>query len=147
MQSRPLRRDRQALSVGGGVAAAHVLARLAWPVGGPSSAGVLDRRGSRAAGGFPNGSEPWDCNGDEADAMTWQPIETVPQDGTDVDLWVINRVGTGSRRANCFYGYEWDDCVDRRWYQRYAEAPGSAWPIHDEGTPTHWMLPPEPPKP
>lgn len=66
----------------------------------------------------------------------WQPIETAPNDGTRVDLWMPGLNG-GSRAIDCHWvANEWvdDDGV-----------PFSA--IYGYGrNPTHWMLSPEPPK-
>jgi len=68
----------------------------------------------------------------------WQPIETAPKDGTQVDLWCCS----GS---------------DLRYGERYVDAEflGGKWKYYSdcyEGwvtisyTPTHWMPLPSPPK-
>jgi hypothetical protein len=52
----------------------------------------------------------------------WQPIATVPKDGTVVDLWV-----PGHGRITDEW---WDD--------------GWSMPAGEEWQPTHWMIAPEP---
>ena len=36
--------------------------------------------------------------------MNWLPIETVPKDGTLVDLWVVDSNGNGSRELDFYWG-------------------------------------------
>lgn len=36
--------------------------------------------------------------------MPWLPIETVPKDGTLVDLWVVDSNGNGSRELDFYWG-------------------------------------------
>lgn len=31
----------------------------------------------------------------------WQPIETAPKDGSEIDLWCMDIVGEGFRATNC----------------------------------------------
>lgn len=77
----------------------------------------------------------------------WQPIETVPKDGTIVDLWV----------QSCFWNADGEKQVAVMF-----RAPAAVWSdnqwTNTDGNPhedlngftnlefTHWMLPPEPPK-
>ena len=60
---------------------------------------------------------------------TWQPIETAPKDGSDIDLWVEYK-DRGARVPNC------------GWYE-------GAW-RHNFGRlmmpATHWMPLPDPPE-
>lgn len=85
----------------------------------------------------------------------WQPIETAPKDGTNIDLWMVRReYGTtetfdGCRIANCWWGkrYYGDSDEERsdEWVNRTATwiEPvlfGEAYLI------THWMPLPEPPE-
>ena len=76
-------------------------------------------------------------------APQWRPIENnAPKDGTVVDLWVSYPSGKGERCPDCFWSCE--DYDDRpHWRQQYAEADASFGVC---GSPTYWMLPPEPPK-
>lgn len=63
----------------------------------------------------------------------WQPIESVPMDGTEVDLWV-----DGSRETN----FRWREVGVKGW------AKEEGYPSYVRilvGKPTHWM--PLPPKP
>jgi len=59
----------------------------------------------------------------------WQPIETAPRDGHQVDLWAED-----CRFTNCWWRFG-------RWvYEVYPDQ------IEDVKEPTHWMPLPEPPK-
>jgi hypothetical protein len=60
----------------------------------------------------------------------WQPIETVPKDGTPVDLW------------SDLHQRHWTDCVwkEEKWWHF-----GSVYQAY-EFEPTYWMHPPGPPK-
>lgn len=65
----------------------------------------------------------------------WQPIETVPKDGCEVDLWCIN-ISRGSDGAARFPGMSWDG---QRWEDwRYI--------LESKWRPTHWMPIPAPPE-
>jgi hypothetical protein len=71
----------------------------------------------------------------------WQPIESVPRDGTVVDCWC-----GGQRSASCFW--EPDPLPEfpgeGEWRQMYSEAYGSSFSLMDF-SPTHWMPLPAPP--
>lgn len=62
--------------------------------------------------------------------MNWQPIETAPQDGEEVDLWLM----CGER------GYRLTDCF---WCESYWLNPAAEWGdggrIDDDEIPTHWL--------
>ena len=65
----------------------------------------------------------------------WQPIETAPKDGTDIDLWLH-----GFRVADCYWDKvagEWCDSDGDRLTENVVD--------YGQG-PTHWMPHPEPPK-
>lgn len=72
----------------------------------------------------------------------WQPIETAPKDGTNVDLWGVNHLNwnkSGERITNISWGIVSD------WLGRERED----WQ-HGRGEdfePTHWMPQPTPPHP
>lgn len=76
-----------------------------------------------------------------SDEPKWQPIDTAPMDGTDVDLWVQYppEFDPPERIANCQFqkpdaGYGRHPCwVEFEWF-----------PVI--GTPTHWMPVPTPPE-
>ena len=64
----------------------------------------------------------------------WQPIETVPEDGTRIDLWAeSHRRYTGRR----FPGCSWNDITERWTGLPYD---------YKEWKPVYWMFPPDPPK-
>jgi hypothetical protein len=62
--------------------------------------------------------------------MNWQPIETAPKDGTEVDLWVPD----DGRFTNCWF-------MDGIWLQT---EDGNTYSTG--GAPTHWMPLPQPPQ-
>lgn len=64
----------------------------------------------------------------------WQPIETAPKDGTEVDLWITPRYGSGFRLVRRMWNGE-------RWISRdYGETS-----IYVKNA-THWRLQPSPPQ-
>lgn len=77
------------------------------------------------------------------DVMTWRPIETAPQNGTTIDLWIRYVEGEGGYRIT---NARWDresgqwqdwapgDCGDMGWRQ-----------LDWQHLITHWMPLPEPP--
>lgn len=65
----------------------------------------------------------------------WQPIETAPKDGRDVDLWVIFDNGEQGRASNSSYEFG-------RWWSDYC---GQLHSSNSDFTPTHWMPLPPPP--
>lgn len=36
-------------------------------------------------------------------SLAWQPIETAPKDGTEIDLWIVNDAGNGWRQPDAFW--------------------------------------------
>jgi hypothetical protein len=61
-----------------------------------------------------------------ADALAWQPIETAPKDGTEVDLWVN---GTYSSWREVWVAW------------RHGEWRTARGPIKEGGIPTEWCRP------
>jgi hypothetical protein len=71
----------------------------------------------------------------------WQPIETAPKDGTNIDLWAkrwrSDNDGFFYRRFPECYWSNGDSMTNRH----------ANWVHLEEGWyPTHWMPEPEPPK-
>jgi hypothetical protein len=64
----------------------------------------------------------------------WQPIETVPKDGTMVDLWDLK---TQTRVTDCVF--EQDRHTPWRRPNQTARVNGAI--VYYTGTPTHWSLP------
>lgn len=78
----------------------------------------------------------WDRSG-------WQPIETAPTDGTEVDLYGLDWGGYARRVA----GAKWGE-IDGKWcwaVYDVRQGEGGDWCI-DLKTPTHWMPVPPPPQ-
>ena len=84
----------------------------------------------------------------------WQPIETAPKDGTEIDIWAVQYsvgagkliTGDGHRISNAWWGepYYGDE---RKWEKQLVRRDG-AWtePVEYTGfSVTHWMPLPEPP--
>lgn len=72
----------------------------------------------------------------------WRPIKTAPKDGTGVDLWVVEDNGASGRVPDAWY-----DPKIKKWVSITIQVKDShfeAYPV--EGTPTHWMPTPAPPK-
>lgn len=67
----------------------------------------------------------------------WQPIETAPKNGNEIDLWCrnISEGSTGQVRAPDM----WWDCEIDRWVDRDGRVLEQKW------RPTHWMRKPLPP--
>jgi hypothetical protein len=75
----------------------------------------------------------------------WQPIETAPKDGTEIDVWVLDArraIPTGRRYTNAkWHGYGW------QWFDPYYGDVG-AYVGLDNGVNvrvTHWMSAPTAP--
>lgn len=74
----------------------------------------------------------------------WQPIETAPRDGTEVDLWVVHtepqidgKTWSPLRQADC----SWSENEGGLWVQ-FQDIP-----VEDYGwVATHWMPLPSPPE-
>ncbi len=73
----------------------------------------------------------------------WQPIETAPKDGTEVDLWCepfdAMEVGNACRMTNCMFSEHSDDV-----WKAYVALHGWC-SIEKFWRPTHWMPVPTPP--
>lgn len=67
--------------------------------------------------------------------MNWMPIETAPKDGTEIDLWLPS--------AGRLTDFKWRNIGVKGW------AKEEGYPVHTRillEQPTHWMVPPPPPK-
>ena len=75
---------------------------------------------------------------------TWQPIETAPKDGTEIDLWVV--FDKDSLRGYRQPSVKWQErgCSTTDGWRSY----GWDWVARDEiqGYPVRWMPVPEPPR-
>lgn len=74
--------------------------------------------------------------------MNWQPIETAPKDGTEVDLWCVDRGDPGGRKArrpNCAWG------LMQNWIGAEFKGWRGVGQQHRQWEPTHWMPIPAPP--
>jgi hypothetical protein len=67
----------------------------------------------------------------------WQPIETAPRDGTNMDVWCPEDTEEGGYRVADAY---WSTPLQK--WQKVGAANGVTW-AHE---PTRWMPLPEPPK-
>lgn len=71
----------------------------------------------------------------------WQPIETAPKDGTNIDLWAkqwrVQDDGFNYRRFRTCYWTKGDSMTNRSAYWMHLD---SGW------RPTHWMPLPAPPR-
>jgi hypothetical protein len=66
--------------------------------------------------------------------MSWQPIETAPKDGSEIDLWISDpRYPDGYRIPECAW-------MDGRWVSTLEDQR-----LESKQAPTHWMPLPEPP--
>jgi hypothetical protein len=78
----------------------------------------------------------------------WQPIETAPKDGTEIDVWCG---GEFPRRVTCA---SWREPTESEWWSHGGDTidtPDACWhdcfgPLGKDNTPTHWMPLPAPPE-
>jgi len=85
--------------------------------------------------------------------MEWLPIETAPRDGTVVDLWIKTEYGN-FRITDCKWGNsDWNHSGTGQWIfeaRDESETHRDAWHdvfyVYGDGSVTHWMPLPEPPK-
>lgn len=81
----------------------------------------------------------------------WQPIETAPKDGTEIDLWCIID-GVGQRVADAKFCFETrngfgDPIPDiKRWVVWDFDVSATEFLTSVYGDITHWMHLPPPPK-
>ena len=79
--------------------------------------------------------------------MDWQPIETAPGDGTEIDLWSPSR----GRLADCYWGMETGDGFGSEpkgpgWVREDCDVTGYwHYSLIEPFDVTHWMTPPAPP--
>lgn len=73
--------------------------------------------------------------------MDWQPIETAPKDGTEIDVWAKNADGHQRRITDVCWSRmgDWDGTDFDGWTGMYPER------FCAKYEPTHWMPLPEPP--
>lgn len=88
----------------------------------------------------------------------WQPIETAPKDGTQVDLWIEGKDSTvdfysASARKAKGRPVRHGRACDFKWMQKGPNRPywypshGLGYPLDSDLTVTHWMPLPAPPSP
>jgi len=80
------------------------------------------------------GIKAWNARTDQ-----WQPIETAPKDGSQIDLWCEGKLSS-ERRPFCYWG-ELSDLSGKE-----GEGWMGVYRPYEDFTPTHWMPLPEPPK-
>jgi hypothetical protein len=70
----------------------------------------------------------------------WRPIAEAPKDGTEVDLWMIDRFG-GRRHCGCVW-HKWQEQKQQQgsWYDAEMREVGSP-----QNRASHFRLPPPPP--
>jgi len=75
----------------------------------------------------------------------WQPIDTAPKDGTEIDVWVVD--SRAKQTSGCRYeNVRWSD-GGWKWFDRYYNVSGGYVGI-DNGVnviASHWMPLPKPP--
>lgn len=81
----------------------------------------------------------------------WQPIETAPKDGTNIDLWLPSGINNGNRWPSCFWGKP-DHCCgeagpycDSDWHGAEPGWVDGIFSEFIEKAPTHWLPIPKPP--
>lgn len=73
--------------------------------------------------------------------MDWQPIETAPLDGTEIDVWAEDESGNARRICDVSWSRmtDWDGHEFEGWTGVYPHFGSKKF------TPTHWMFSPKPP--
>jgi hypothetical protein len=75
----------------------------------------------------------------------WQSIETVPKDGTVIDLGGLEWDGRWRRWCDAHWAPLWDGQSEiESWRGPWSDDYESSLP-DQRFKPTHWMLPPDPP--
>ena len=77
--------------------------------------------------------------------MTWQPINTAPKDGTEIDLWCIRKHCHGEVAQVRKCDISWGDIANTFTGEVYQGWRGLG-ELYAENTPTHWMLKPAAPE-
>lgn len=76
--------------------------------------------------------------------MIWESIETVPKDGTIIDLGGLDWEGKWRRWCDAHWDRDYDDQPElKSWKGPWSDDFESS--IPSRFTPTHWMRPPAPP--